>query len=100
MEQTEEVKRKEYIERNALIHDLKDWLCIYPACVKRAIQNQPEFDVVEVVRCNQCKHRKTNECPMFFEGVVKFDDGHVESDIIIRDNTCDSGFCDRAERET
>lgn len=37
---------KEYIEREPLIHELKDRLCIYPARVRRAIVNAPAADVV------------------------------------------------------
>ena len=39
---------KEYIEREALIHQLKDWFGIYPACVKRAIVSAPVADVIEI----------------------------------------------------
>lgn len=44
----DEKMEKEYIERNQLIHELKDWLCIYPACVRRAITNAPAANVVEI----------------------------------------------------
>ena len=56
---------KEYIEREALVERLKkeecdcEWLW--------AILDIPAADVVEVVRCKDCKYRKTEDCAMFYE---------------------------------
>lgn len=62
---------KEYIERKALIDKIfpigmiDDGRYALPAkAVKIAIDNAPAADVVEVVRCKDCKHYKQNEyCP-------------------------------------
>ena len=35
--------------------------------VEGAIAEQPAADVVEVVRCKDCKYRKTEDCAMFYE---------------------------------
>ena len=56
---------KEYTEREALVERLKkeecdcEWLW--------AILDIPAADVVEVVRCKDCKYRKTEDCAMFYE---------------------------------
>lgn len=51
----ESVDKKEYIEREALKRDLIDNRNFYPVIVKRAIEDAPAADVVEVVRCKDCK---------------------------------------------
>lgn len=57
-------------------------------------------DIVEVVRCKDCKHRYTDDCPMrFVEWVEWDDDGYMEYDDIVTDNTVDDGYCNFAERE-
>jgi hypothetical protein len=52
---------KEYIDREALKRDLIDNRGFYPSIVKAAIENAPAADVVEVVRCRDCKHAIVNE---------------------------------------
>ena len=42
--------------------------CEYPApLVKALIDNQPAADVMEIVRCKDCKWRGTEKCAMFYE---------------------------------
>ena len=55
---------------------------------------------VEIVRCHDCKHRGTDDCPMYFEEQVEWeeDGGYIERDTIYHDYTEDGGFCDRGER--
>ena len=53
---------KEYIERKALIRDLIDNRSFYPAVVKSAIESATVVDVIEVVRCCECKHYCTGYC--------------------------------------
>ena len=56
---------KEYIEREALVKRLKkeecdcEWLW--------AILDIPTADVAPIVRCKDCKYRKTEDCAMFYE---------------------------------
>ena len=46
--------------------------------------------------CEDCKHRDTEECPMYYEEWVSRDyDGYIESDRVVYDRTLDEGFCDR-----
>ncbi len=57
----------EYIERGRLLHSLKDqWHRlqkkeIYHLDIDELIERQPTADVVEVVRCKDCKHSIVNE---------------------------------------
>ncbi len=109
---------KEYIERGALIESLqkieseleyadgKDgYLFAYGTLtgVRKSIihtKSAPAADVVEVVRCKDCKHRETHECPMVFYETIYFDDeGYVESETLIHDNTEDNSFCSCGERK-
>ena len=55
----------EYIDKEKLIRDLIDNRSFYPAIVKSAIENAPTEDVVEVVRCKYCIHKKEpiGNCP-------------------------------------
>lgn len=45
-----------YIDADVLIDDLIHNRSFYPALVAGAIKNTPTADVVEVVRCKDCKH--------------------------------------------
>lgn len=46
-----------------------DWdnMCISGKEVDEIIDTCPTADVVEVVRCRDCKHRNTEECAMWIE---------------------------------
>ena len=57
------------------IRDIVDFIC-------------PSADVVEVVRCKDCKHRKTAECLMY----VECDCGSQHT------WECDNDFCSYGER--
>lgn len=61
----------------------------------------PTVDAVPVVRCQDCKRRGTDDCPMYFEedNTYTDDDGHREWDWTEHDHTRDDGFCDRGERK-
>ncbi len=55
---------------------------------------------IEVVKCKECKHRHTDQCPMrFVEDVEWDDDGWLEHDEIEHDYTEDDGFCNKGERK-
>lgn len=58
-------------------------------------------EVTPVVHCKDCKHRGTDDCPMYFEedNTYTDDDGHREWDWTEHDHTHDDGFCDRGERK-
>lgn len=57
----------EYIEREALIEFVKQNIPNINGetsieCVERAIRAMPSADVVEVVRCKDCKHLMFSDC--------------------------------------
>ena len=53
----------EYIEREALIDNLNHFAPEhYNALINMLIEKQPAADVVEVVRCKDCKWRNTGGC--------------------------------------
>lgn len=54
------------------------------------IVSAPTVDVIEVVRCKDCKHRKTAECLMY----VECDCGSQHT------WECDNDFCSYGERRT
>lgn len=47
---------KEYIERNALIAEYDRIHVGAPGCARKLIAEAPAADVVEVVRCKDCRH--------------------------------------------
>lgn len=57
-------------------------------------------DVVEVVRCKDCRHRYDVNCPMYYEDWFTIDEGDdfIENDFRVIDGTQDDGFCHRGER--
>ena len=63
-----------------------------------SIADAPTIDAVPIVRCWECKHRETTDCPMCHEEYyVDEDDG---GDYYIVDRAVDSnGFCCAGERE-
>ena len=63
------------------------------------LKNDPEAEWVKVVRCKNCKHRESNDCPMYYEEWIEIDEGddYFDTDNIIHDWTTDEGFCYCAE---
>ena len=53
----------------------------------------------EIIHCKNCKHRDSNDCPMYYEEWIEIDegDGYFDTDNIIHDWTTDEGFCYCAE---
>ena len=53
----------------------------------------------EIIHCKNCKHRESNDCPMYYEEWIEIDegDGYFDTDNIIHDWTTDEGFCHCAE---
>lgn len=60
----------------------------------------PSIEAVQVVRCKDCKHRETDDCPMYWMEWFSVDegDGYFEEDFIIHDYTRDDGYCHWGER--
>ena len=91
----------EYIEREALIDALQAYQ--YDAGkdgfgIMVVIGVQPAADVAPVVRCWECQHRETTDCPMCHEEYyVDEDDG---GDYYLVDRAVDpNGFCSAGERK-
>ena len=69
---------KEYIERKALLQDIVETVVFSTKTGERnleiegarkvigRIQAMPTADVVEVVRCKDCRLRSTEECSMYY----------------------------------
>ena len=60
---------KEYIERQRAIVDACNSLELYPseyATLEDALNRIPAADVVEVVRCENCIRRGTEDCAMYY----------------------------------
>ena len=61
----------------------------------REVLNTPADDAVPVVRCADCKHRCTLDCPMYHTETYYDDDGFDDYDV---DRTDADGFCHLGER--
>ena len=93
------VSEKEYIERGALLDKLKElkeeWGFTFTADgVEEAIfavEEEPAADVVEVVRCKDCKYYK------HFKGLGNWCHRRIRSDIEYHTKTTD--FCSFGERK-
>ena len=60
-----------------------------------------QAEMVAVVRCKDCKHRETDDCPMYRIEWFSIDEGYgdFEEDYIIHDYTTDNGYCHYGERK-
>ena len=84
----------EYIDRAELISNLKEFANeqLTPL-IENLIQKQPTADVVEVVRCKDCRHRGNSDiCPMFHL-CYSVSEGYYWEDF-----TMDNAFCRYAKR--
>lgn len=62
------------------------------------ISDFPTVDAVEVVRCRECKHRSTEDCPMYFHSSY-WHEGYEEYVDDDTDHTEDDYFCQEGERK-
>ena len=63
----------------------------------KKIKEAPAVDAVEVVRCWECKHRESRDCPMCHE--VYYYDEDDGGDYYVIDRAVDpNGFCCAGER--
>jgi len=94
------------ISRQAAIDAINAYLGL--SAVSRTIQNMTSIQEIlenlpsaesEIIRCKNCKHRDSNDCPMYYEEWIEIDegDGYFDTDTIIHDPTTDEGFCHCAE---
>lgn len=64
----------------------------------KQIADAPTVDAVPVIRCRECKHRYTGNCPMYFHDSY-WHDGYFDYIDYDTDNTEDNYFCPKGERE-
>lgn len=62
-------------------------------------EDASQYAEPEIIHCKNCKHRDSNDCPMYYEEWIEIDegDGYFDTDNIIHDWTTDEGFCHCAE---
>ena len=64
----------------------------------KQISEAPTIDAVPVVRCRECKHRYTENCPMYFHDFYWLE-GYGEYVDDDTDHTEDDYFCPKGERK-
>ena len=62
------------------------------------VDKAPIIDSVPVVRCRECKHRYTENCPMYFSDFYGLE-GYGEYVDDDTDHTEDDYFCPKGERK-
>ena len=62
------------------------------------IEKAPTIDAVPAVRCRECKHRSTEDCPMYFHSSY-WHEGYEEYVDDDTDHTEDDYFCQEGERK-
>ena len=62
------------------------------------VDKAPTIDAVPVVRCRECKHRYTENCPMYFHDFYWLE-GYGEYVDYDTDHTEDDYFCPKGERK-
>ena len=69
--------------------------------IQQAVDEQQTIDAVPVVRCRDCVNRQNAEvCPMCYEEIIDWDDdGYMEWDCVLNDQTEPDGFCHYGERK-
>ena len=65
---------------------------------KAFLDKFPTIDAIPVVRCWECKHRYTENCPMYFHDSY-WHEGYEESVDDDTDHTEDDYFCPKGERK-
>ena len=66
--------------------------------VRSILHSAKTIDAVPVVRCRECKHRYTEDCPMFFHASY-WHKGYGEYVYYDTDHTEDDYFCQEGERK-
>lgn len=87
-----------YLKQEDVIHKIQGQYpdLHYPSWYGSQIK---EMSGIDIVYCKDCKHRRTDNCPMYFEEWIEIDeDGCPSLDDIHYDNTKEYGFCDRGEK--
>ena len=95
---------KRLIDANAFLKDIltagigKTIIEYSESDIGYMIRKRPTIDAVPVVRCRECKHRYTEDCPMYFHASY-WHEGYEEYVDDDTDHTEDDYFCQEGERE-
>ena len=56
---------------------------------------------IDLVQCKDCKHRETDDCPMYWVEwqVIEDCDGYADDHYVVHDYTTDNGYCNYGERK-
>ena len=89
-----------YMSAQVQITDDLKWLVNFAAHskIQRIIADTPTIDAVPVVRCRECKHRYTEDCPMYFHASY-WHEGYEEYVDDDTDHTEDDYFCQEGEQK-
>ena len=66
--------------------------------VRSILHSAKAIDAVPVVRCRECKHRSTEDCPMYFHSSY-WHEGYEEYVDDDTDHTEDDYFCPEGKRK-
>lgn len=80
--------------------DFCGMLCGYTSGYTEALDMAVEALQIDLVRCKDCKHRETDDCPMYWVEWSIFEDcdGYTDDKYIVHDYTTDNGYCHYGER--
>ena len=98
---------------NCRIGDFKHSLCDCHngfCAIYKGIGTQEDFfmaiealssNAMQVVQCKDCKHRETDDCPMYWEEwlVIEDCDGYADDKYVVHDYTTNNGYCHYGERK-
>ncbi len=99
------------IDADAMKRVYQEVLCSHVACIdcsffmddkycrfETMLSEAPTINAIPVVRCRECKHRYTEDCPMYFHASY-WHEGYEEYVDDDTDHTEDDYFCQEGERE-
>ena len=95
---SELISKNKAITALVFSEETKDIKCGDMKKVLNVLKKLPSAES-EIIHCKNCKHRESNDCPMYYEEWIEIDegDGYFDTDNIIHDWTTDEGFCYFAE---
>lgn len=84
--------------------DFCGMLCGYTSGYTEALDMAVEAlssNTIQVVQCKDCKHRETDDCPMYWVEclIIEDCDGYADDKYIVHDYTTDNGYCNYGERK-
>ena len=99
------------IDADAMKRAYQEVLCSHVSCIdcsffmddkycrlETMLSEAPTINAIPVVRCRECKHRYTEDCPMYFHASY-WHEGYEEYVDDDTDHTEDDYFCQEGELE-